>query len=64
MAEARPRAWTVEEFLAFEAGEEEPCELVGGVLWMMAGQSAAHSMIKGNLALALRDALPAPCRAY
>jgi Uma2 family endonuclease len=61
---ALPRARTVEDFLAFEAGEEEPCELVGGVVWIMTGQSAAHSMIKGNIALALRDALPAPCQAY
>ena len=64
MAKALPRQWTVEDFLAFEAEEEEPCELIGGVVRMMTGQSAAHSVIKGNIALALRDALPDSCRAY
>jgi Uma2 family endonuclease len=60
---ALPRRWTVEDFLAFEA-EEEPCELVGSVVRIMTGQSAAHSAIKGNIALALRDQMPAPCQAY
>ena len=32
MAAARPRAWTIEEFLAFEAEEPERHEFVGGVV--------------------------------
>jgi Uma2 family endonuclease len=64
MATNLPQAWTVEDFLAFEAEEVERYELVGGVVWLMTGGSAAHSAIKGNIALALRDALHEPCRAY
>ena len=64
MAKVLPRPWTVEDFLAFEAEEVEPCELVGGIVRVMTGRSAAHSTIKGNIALALRDSLPEPCRAY
>ncbi len=64
MAEARPRAWTLEEFLAFEAGELERYEFVGGVVRMATGGTAAHSAIKGNVALALDEALRrGPCRA-
>ena len=57
MAEAMHRPWTVENFLAFEAEEEERYEFVGGVVRMMTGASAAHSAIKLNVALALRSAL-------
>ena len=64
MAEARPRAWTLEDFLAFEAGELERYELVGGVVRMATGGTAAHSAIKGNVVLALGEALRrGPCRA-
>ena len=64
MAEARPRAWTLEDFLAFEAGELERYELVGGVVSMATGGTAAHSAIKGNVVLALGEALRrGPCRA-
>ena len=65
MGEARPRAWTIEEFLTFEAGEPERYELVGGVVRLRTGDTAAHSMIKGNVALALHDALrESPCCPY
>jgi Uma2 family endonuclease len=64
MARSSLRPWSIEDFLAFEAEEVEPCELVGGVVWVMTGGSAAHSMIKGNIALGLKRALPDPCRAY
>ena len=64
MAAARPRAWTIEEFLAFEAEEPERHEFVGGVVRTMTGGTAAHSAIKGNVAFALDQALRrAPCRA-
>lgn len=64
MAEARPRAWTIEEFLAFEAGELERYEFVGGVVRMATGGTAAHSAIKGNVTFALDEALRGgPCRA-
>jgi Uma2 family endonuclease len=65
MADAQPRAWTVQEFLTFEAGEPERYEFVGGVVRLRTGDTAAHSMIKGNVALALHDALRgSPCRPY
>ncbi len=63
MAKARPYPWTVEEFLAFEAGEPERYEFVGGIVRMMTGASAAHSAIKGNVFAELRSALRSgPCR--
>lgn len=64
MAEARPRALAMEQFLAFEAGELERYEFVGGVVRMAAGGTAAHSAIKGNVVFALDEALRrGPCRA-
>ena len=64
MAETRPRAWTLEEFLAFEARELERYEFVGGVVRMASGGTAAHSAIKGNVVSALDEALRGgPCRA-
>jgi len=63
MAKALPQPWTVEDFLAFEAEEQERYEFVGGIVRMMTGGSAAHSAIKGNVFVALRTALrPGPCR--
>jgi Uma2 family endonuclease len=49
--------WTVEDFLAFEAEEPERYEFVGGIVRMMTGGSATHGAIKGNLAVALDEAL-------
>ena len=58
-----PQPWTVEDFLAFDAEEEGRYELVDGIVRMMTGASAAHSAIKGNIALALRNAIRGgPCR--
>jgi Uma2 family endonuclease len=54
---AFPRPWTVEDFLAFEAEQEERYEFVDGVVRMMTGASAAHSALKLNLAIALRNAV-------
>jgi Uma2 family endonuclease len=65
MAYAQPRAWTIPDFLTFESGESERYELVGGVVRLRTGDTAAHSAIKGNVALAFRDALRgAPWRPY
>ena len=57
MARARPHPWTVDDFLAFEAEEPERYEFVDGIVRMMTGGSAAHSAIKGNVAVALDEAL-------
>jgi Uma2 family endonuclease len=48
--------WTVEAFLAFEAQELERYEFVGGVVRMASGGTAAHSAIKGNVAIAIDEA--------
>jgi Uma2 family endonuclease len=65
MAYAQPRAWTIQEFLTFESEEPERYELVGGVVRLRTGDTAAHSAIKGNVALAFHDALRgAPWRPY
>lgn len=57
MVTARTLPWTVDDVLAFEANEPERYELVGGIVRMMTGASAAHSAIKPNIAIALRTAL-------
>jgi Uma2 family endonuclease len=65
MARARPHPWTVDGFLAFEVEEPERYEFVDGIVRMMTGGSAAHSVIKTNATNALNDALRGgPCRAY
>ena len=59
-----PQPWTVEDFLAFEAEEPERYEFVDGIVRMMTGGSAAHSAIKGNIAVRAQDARcdPGPAR--
>jgi Uma2 family endonuclease len=65
MARAVGQPWTVENFLAFEAAELEHYEFIGGIVRMVTGDTAAHSAIKGNVALALDQVLRrGPCRAY
>jgi Uma2 family endonuclease len=65
MARARPHAWWVVDFLAFEAEEPERYEFGDGIVRMMTGGSAAHSPIKGNIFAELKVALcSGPCRIY
>jgi Uma2 family endonuclease len=65
MARAGGQPWTGEDFLAFEAGEPEQYEFVDGIVRMVTGDTAAHSAIEGNVAIALDEALRrGPCRAY
>jgi Uma2 family endonuclease len=65
VARAKPHPWTVEDFLAFEAEETERYEFVDGIVRMMTGGSAAHSVIKNNATNALNAELrEGPCRAY
>lgn len=65
MAKALPQPWTVEDFLIFEADEPDRYEFVDGLVRMMTGGSAAHSVIKNNLTNALNEALgDRPCLAY
>jgi Uma2 family endonuclease len=65
MEKPAPHRWTFDEFLAFEAEETEPCELVDGVIHIMTGGSAGHSAIKSNVLALLQTELRAgPCRSY
>jgi Uma2 family endonuclease len=48
---------TLDEFLAWEREQPERYEFADGVVVMITGGSAAHSVISLNLALALRHAL-------
>jgi Uma2 family endonuclease len=40
--------WTVEEYLAFERGDPQRHEYLGGKIYAMAGASANHNLIAGN----------------
>jgi Uma2 family endonuclease len=53
MATALPKPWTVDDFLAWEAQQPERYEFIDGVVFMMVGGSAAHTIIKGNVFNAL-----------
>jgi Uma2 family endonuclease len=57
MSQPLPKPWTVEDFLAWERGQPERYEFVGGVIRMMVGGSNAHTIIKGNVFAALRARL-------
>jgi Uma2 family endonuclease len=65
MARAVGQPWTVDDFLAFEGAEPERYEFVDGIVRMVTGDTAAHSALKGNVAVALDEALRRrPCRAH
>jgi len=64
MATVLPKPWTVEDFLAWEAQQPERYEFIDGMVFMMVGGSAAHTIIKGNVFNALVARLRGkPCRA-
>ena len=59
-----PQPWTVDDFLAWEAQQPERYEFIDGMVIMMVGGSAAHTIIKGNVFAALRRVLGrGSCRA-
>ena len=65
VAEVLPKPWTVDDFLLWEAGQSERYEFVDGVLRMMVGASAAHTVIKDNITAPLRTQLrESRCRAF
>ena len=65
MATQAKRLLTVEEFLELEIDFEGRVELDNGVIRMMAGGSAAHSRVQGNIFGALFEKLRGkPCRPY
>jgi len=53
-----------EEYLRIERAAETKSEYDGGVMYAMAGASREHGLIIGNLGWALRNRLPASCRAF
>lgn len=57
MASVLPKPWTVDDFLAWEAQQLERYEFIDGMIFMMVGGSAAHTIIKDNLTAALRSGL-------
>jgi Uma2 family endonuclease len=65
MRRAVQNLMTLDEFLAWEGDQSERYEFADGVVVMMTGGSAAHSVISLNLALALRHALrDSGCRPF
>jgi len=62
---ARKAVMTAEEFLAWEAEQEERHEFVDGVICAMAGAEDRHVTVTGNVYMALRQHLIGkPCRAF
>jgi Uma2 family endonuclease len=62
---ARETAMTVEEFLAWEAGQTERHDFVDGEVFAMAGGEDRHNTVSLNVAFALRQHLTGtPCRTY
>lgn len=49
MSEAAHRPWTVDEFLAWERGQDDRHEYVDLMIRMMVGGSIGHNTITGNL---------------
>jgi Uma2 family endonuclease len=65
MATVLRSPWTPAEFEAWERNQAERHELVGGLVYMMVGGTAAHAMIVGSVFARLRDAARAKgCRAF
>jgi Uma2 family endonuclease len=64
MATVLPKPWTVDDFLAWEEQQPERYQFVDGMVFMMVGGSAAHTIIKGNVFNALTARLQSKsCRA-
>lgn len=65
MSEARLHCWTLDEFLAWEAGQPARYELVNGDPRLMTGGTQAHHLIALNIVATLRERLRAsPCRSW
>lgn len=65
MAESLLKRWTVQDFLEWEAQQEERYEFVDGRILGMVGGTAAHATIKGNVHALLRQSLKGkPCRVF
>ncbi len=64
LLETRP--WTLDEFFAWQAGEDERYELVNGFpAKMITGASNRHDVVKSNIQGELRNRLKGkPCRPF
>lgn len=60
-SDPRTRLMTPEEFLAWEAEQEERYEFIDGRPRLMAGGTHAHHVMALNIAVALRARLSGPC---
>jgi Uma2 family endonuclease len=49
MAKPQPKPWTLDDFLAWEASQEDKFELIDGIIYAMAGGTVAHATIAVNL---------------
>lgn len=62
---ARRQTMSAQEFLAWEAGQAQRHEFIGGEVFAMAGAEDRHVTVALNLAMALRQHLAGtPCRTY
>lgn len=57
MAETAARPWTLEEFVAWEAGQAERYEYVDGTITLMVGGTVGHNRFIANLAHLLASGL-------
>lgn len=57
MAEPHLKPWTLEDFLTWEAQQDERYEFIDGRILGMVGGTNAHALIKGNVYAALRARL-------
>lgn len=56
---------SIDDFLAWDTTQAERSELVGGVIFAMAGAEDSHVTVAGNVYMALREHLRGtPCRTY
>jgi Uma2 family endonuclease len=62
MAEPARRRMTVAEFLQWDDGTDRRYELADGEIVATAPPGARHSIVAGNLAVAIGRRLPPPCR--
>lgn len=59
------RAWTAEEYLAFERASDEKHEFIDGNIYLMTGASREHNLVVFNLATILGNQLrERTCEAY
>lgn len=57
--------FTLDDYLAWDAGQDERHEFVNGEVFLMAGAGEGHNVVAGNFYIRLREHLGnTPCRTY